>query len=111
MQHLSASVYTFKPLIEDNYRYINNTFYLWELSKQPLGSYSLLRLRRFDTSLNISTLRQFFRVKKISILTRGLFYSKRAVTDNPIISGNGTILPIPGGLLNKMSHSNLFLSS
>ena len=57
---LPIGIQTFRTLIEGNFLYVDKTRYIYELIRNPKGTYFLARPRRFGKSLLLSTLAELF---------------------------------------------------
>ncbi len=64
MKPITASVYTFEDLINNNFLYIDKSEYYWELIKNGKGIYFMSRPRRFGKSLTVSALHAIFSGKR-----------------------------------------------
>ncbi len=64
MKPVTASVYTFEDLINNNFLYIDKSEYYWELIKNGKGIYFMSRPRRFGKSLTVSALHAIFSGKR-----------------------------------------------
>ncbi len=82
---LTASVYTFRDIINGNYLYVDKTNYIYDLVKTFKGQYFLARPRRFGKSLTLSTLKSFFLGEKT--LFKGLYINSKSIEwkEHPII--------------------------
>jgi len=83
---LTASVYTFRDIINGNYLYVDKTNYIYDLVKTFKGQYFLTRPRRFGKSLTLSTLKSFFLGEKT--LFKGLYIKSKSIlmnTTNPYL--------------------------
>ena len=71
MKKLPIGKSTFQTLIEDNYVYVDKTYFAYDLIENGGGYYFLSRPRRFGKSLFLDTLRTIFEGKKE--LFKGLY--------------------------------------
>ena len=71
MKKLPIGKSTFQTLIEENYVYVDKTYFAYDLIENGGGYYFLSRPRRFGKSLFLDTLRTIFEGKKE--LFKGLY--------------------------------------